>query len=89
MPLNTFNLSNSALSEFNPNTLSNFYPAGTLLITEDGTTFRALKVSTDSWGDPFQAFTMCHPNGMGGYTDSLPEDAKVIWFPTEEPAPAA
>lgn len=89
MPLNTFNLSNSALSEFNPNTLTNFYPAGTLLIIEDGTTFRALKVSTDSWGDSFQAFSMSYPNGMSGYTESLPEDAKVIWFPAEEPAPAA
>lgn len=89
MPLNTFNLSNSALSEFDPNTLSNFYPVGTLLIIEDGTSFRALKVSTDDWGDPFQAFSVSYPGGMGGYTDSLPEDAKVIWFPAEEPAPTA
>lgn len=89
MPLNTFNLSNSALSEFDPNTLSNFYPAGTLLVTECGTAYRARKVSENMRGEARQAFTVTYTDGTSGHSDVLPEGAKVIWFPAEEPAPAA
>lgn len=89
MALNTFNLSNSALSEFDPNTLTNIYPEGTLLVTESGIAYRARKVSENMRGEARQAFTVNYPDGMSGHSDSLPEGAKVVWFPAEEPAPVA
>lgn len=84
MAFNTFNLSNSALSEFDPNTLQNIYPEGTLLVTESGTAYRARKVSENMRGEARQAFTVNYTDGMSGHSDSLPEGAKVVWFPNEE-----
>lgn len=89
MPFNFANLPHSAFVENSSKTgWADIYPTGTLLVAENGLSYRALEPSGDAESGLRQMFAMQHPDRARAIMvyghPAIILDTRVVWYPTPE-----